>query len=291
MGESLEAVPTHPSNRQFIAQLKLWQCREGKTKGEHVEMIFPDGSTLAVLRPHIHDGNPSSVFTEAFKRLGVSNVGFWRLDRNAAFDVRALHAKGNSDADELLTPDPPTPQQRGTANKVLDLLTGQGPMSTAKIAQISGIDRDQANSACAYLHRKGCVDRVKHGVYRSTIDRQADAKVDIDIDVNHDHGAKRTLSVVREDPEPEPAAATPPEPEPEPVAAAPALPPPPEPAAEQPSMRIMPAVHGAYADKAVEDILNFYGDRTVIHHDEKQTILMDSDNSLWLVRRQRYVAQ
>lgn len=179
-------VPTHPSNRSFISMLRAWgiEVEEG---GDKWRAKMPDGNNLVVMPPHIHDGNPSAVFTEAYHALDVSAEQFW----------------SGPVADKPTTSPAPTSKQSKPReryiNKVADCLVQfGGPMSTDRIAEELSLTTAQAGSACRQLVQQDVIEQIKSGIYCAK-QYAADARLAIDIDVSSER-SQSAPSPVREVP-------------------------------------------------------------------------------------------
>lgn len=73
-------VPTQPSNRSVIHQLKLWGWSIRVTTGDWIDMHHPERPERLRVRPeHYHSGNGKDVLAAVYRANGSADA-FWRRD-------------------------------------------------------------------------------------------------------------------------------------------------------------------------------------------------------------------
>jgi hypothetical protein len=217
-------IPTHPSNRSFIKQMKKWGWGQGPTRQDWVTMTFsPDGEeprTLKVRPAHFHDGNPAAVFLSAYELTGVTGEDFWD---GPPFSHPAPAPEPEPEAEPSAAP---TKIRRtrtpGISRGILEVLLTEGrPMTNQALAARLGLSQHQVSDSAAYLAQQGLVSRLVRGMYQARVTNETVRDIEEIIHrqvIVHDaqHGIA-SLGPSLDDPQPEAAA-----PEPEPVTEPPA---------------------------------------------------------------------
>lgn len=177
------AVPTQPSNRNVLNQLREWGATIIKEKGDWTDVRLPTGDDVKVRSSHCHSRNGAEMFTTIYRALGITPQQFW-----SGPDKPELKAVPN--------PEPAIKRARSAqsmTNQVYELLLGQGtPMSAHKITEMTGLTKDQVTGAFWNLKAQGMVRAVKRGMYQAIDTRKSEVDVTVDVHRN-DHRPDRVV--------------------------------------------------------------------------------------------------
>lgn len=158
------AVPSHPSNRNFIRQMTRWGWVEtGKAPNNYSEMTHRlSGVKVHVRAASFHDGNPASVFNQVYDvTCNGDSERFWRGPGEPPQPAIATSTAPAA---------PPTRHESHTAsniNKVRDYLFGQDgtPRHVRDIATPTGLTELQVSGCLTELTRRKQVVRLGKGTY------------------------------------------------------------------------------------------------------------------------------
>lgn len=176
MEEAHMTVPNAPSNRRVWRKMREWGCQPGKSSGEFQKMITREGETIEVRPPQSHSANGQHILKKVYETFGGAEA-FW-----------AGPPKKTEEPKKVVAPPAEAEKRdRGHANRCFDILAGQGiAMSADAVAEMAGLTRQQAASACNWLVKKKAARRVKAGVYEAIQSPASHHQVGIDIGVHHD---------------------------------------------------------------------------------------------------------
>ncbi|HVT78349.1 MAG TPA: hypothetical protein VHD87_15035 [Acidimicrobiales bacterium] len=169
---------TRATNRGLLDLARQAGCTISAQVGDFVNVRLPDGQTLLVRGPHSRLRNADDVVA---KIMAVAAP-----EPATTLDLRVVDADADAAppaaaAERAIKRRPNT----GAANLVLEVLLTHGVSTTRQIAERTGLPRQVAGQAAAYLVQTGAAVRVKHAVYRAADAAVApDHRVAIDIDVN-----------------------------------------------------------------------------------------------------------
>ena len=158
------AVPSHPSNRNFIRQMTRWGWVEtGKAPNNYTEMTHRlSGVKVHVRAASFHDGNPASVFNQVYDvTCAGDSERFWRGPGEPPQPVVAASTA------------PAAPSSRheshsaSNINKVRDYLFGQNgtPRHVRDIATPTGLTELQVSTSLTELVRRKQAIRLGKGTY------------------------------------------------------------------------------------------------------------------------------
>ena len=162
----------HPTNREFVEQLRAWGFTRRKEDGVHVVFRGPKGGTVRVIRSQL--GRADTVAADKAARLaGVTAAQFWAGPPQPGH--QAQPAGGAA-----------TPRRRRTSStrdRITSLVLAlhaavDRPLGFDQVVELSGnrVTRTQVRTASAVLCREGDLDRIRSGVYQWSAGQRAAAR-------------------------------------------------------------------------------------------------------------------
>jgi hypothetical protein len=163
----------HPTNREFVEQLRAWGFTRRKEDGVHVVFRGPKGGTVRVIRSQL--GRADTVAADKAARLaGVTAAQFWAGPPQPGH--QAQPAGGTA-----------TPRRRRRTGSTRDRITSlvlalhaavDRPLGFDQVVELSGnrVTRTQVRTASAVLCREGDLDRIRSGVYQWSAGQRAAAR-------------------------------------------------------------------------------------------------------------------
>ena len=159
----------HPTNREFVEQLRAWGFTQRKEDGVHVTFRGPKGGTVRVIRSQL--GRADTVAADKAARLaGVTAAQFWAGPPQPGH--QAQPAGGAA-----------TPRRRrtgSTRDRITSLVLAlhaavDRPLGFDQVVELSGnrVTRAQVRTASAVLCREGDLDRIRSGVYQWSAGQRA----------------------------------------------------------------------------------------------------------------------
>lgn len=162
----------HPTNREFVEQLRAWGFTRRKEDGVHVVFRGPKGGSVRVIRSQL--GRADTVAADKAARLaGVTAAQFWAGPPQPGH--QAQPAGGAA-----------TPRRRrtgSTRDRITSLVLAlhaavDRPLGFDQVVELSGnrVTRTQVRTASAVLCREGDLDRIRSGVYQWSAGQRAAAR-------------------------------------------------------------------------------------------------------------------
>lgn len=161
----------HPTNREFVEQLRAWGFTRRKEDGVHVVFRGPKGGTVRVIRSQL--GRADTVAADKAARLaGVTAAQFWAGPPQPSHQAQAAGGAA-------------TPRRRtgSTRDRITSLVLAlhaavDRPLGFDQVVELSGnrVTRAQVRTASAVLCREGDLDRIRSGVYQWSAGQRAAAR-------------------------------------------------------------------------------------------------------------------
>lgn len=191
--DMVERGPLAPSmNQLFLDQLELWGATFGRRHDAWVYVRMPGGGQLAVRPAGYTEDTTTDTAEKAYRMLGVSAKQFWQRTTKARTPrervyvpppgrSRATNGNGNGQAKtgrrvKLVEPAKPAktgrrgPTKAGSAaDKILQYFRSRPgeQLDFATVADATGIEVQIVRLRCGVLAKKGLLQRVGWGNYRS----------------------------------------------------------------------------------------------------------------------------
>ncbi len=161
----------HPTNREFVEQLRAWGFTQRKEDGVHIVFRGPKGGTVRVIRSQL--GRADTVVADKAARLaGVTAGEFWAGPGQPG---RQAQVVGGAAA--------PRRRTGGTRDRITSLVLAlhaavDRPLGFDQVVELSGsrVTRAQVRTASAVLCREGDLDRIRSGVYQWSAGQRAAAR-------------------------------------------------------------------------------------------------------------------
>ena len=161
----------HPTNREFVEQLRAWGFTQRKEDGVHVVFRGPKGGTVRVIRSQL--GRADTVAADKAARLaGITAAQFWAGPPQPGHQAQAAGGAA-------------TPRRRtgSTRDRITSLVLAlhaavDRPLGFDQVVELSGnrVTRAQVRTASAVLCREGDLDRIRSGVYQWSAGQRAAAR-------------------------------------------------------------------------------------------------------------------
>jgi hypothetical protein len=169
MAEQLDLTTftgAHPTNEEFVGQLREWGFAERRVDGVHLVLRGPHGGTLRVLRSLLGRADAVAV-AKAARLVGVDLEQFWRGPEPADDETAAPTGP-------TTLPVPPGRRRTpATRDRIVSMVLAahtstDRPLGFDQVVRLcrGRISRAQAQSASATLCRDGDLDRIRAGVYQ-----------------------------------------------------------------------------------------------------------------------------
>jgi len=161
----------HPTNREFVEQLRAWGFTRCKEDGVHVVFRGPKGGSVRVIRSQL--GRADTVAADKAARLaGVTAAQFWAGPPQPGHQAPP--------ADGAATPRRRTGSTRDRITSLVLALHAavDRPLGFDQVVELSGnrVTRAQVRTASAVLCREGDLDRIRSGVYQWSAGQRAAAR-------------------------------------------------------------------------------------------------------------------
>lgn len=169
LGRKSKMIEGDRTNRDLIKQLRLWGWEEVSRKADRVSFIKQkEGEPRLYIRVNSEDHpdkNLGGVFIAIYQQMGKSPEEFWA---------------GPPKPKLPKPPEPPrTLKHRGTASRILDELTQNGPQSSQMLAEKLGVPLTVIQGSAYHLvSRTGLVKRLKNGFYAAVHQHDHSVRVD-----------------------------------------------------------------------------------------------------------------
>lgn len=170
-GDGQPFTGAHPTNREFVEQLRAWGFTQRKEDGVHIVFRGPKGGTVRVIRSQL--GRADTVVADKAARLaGVTAGEFWAGPGQPG---RQAPVVGGAAAARRRT--------GGTRDRITSLVLAlhaavDRPLGFDQVVELSGsrVTRAQVRTASAVLCREGDLDRIRSGVYQWSAGQRAAAR-------------------------------------------------------------------------------------------------------------------
>src|SRR5512142_2941463 len=154
----------HPTNREFVEQLRAWGFTQRKEDGVHLVFRGPKGGTMRVIRSQLGRADPA-VADKAARLAGVTPAQFWAGPQRQAAPGPPRDAASAGRAASRRKP-----AARDSVISLVLAIHAQAdrPLRFDQVVERSGnrVTRAQVSTASSVLRRDGQLDRIRAGVYQ-----------------------------------------------------------------------------------------------------------------------------